>query len=108
MEVLYIIFPFNKLAREWKLACWGTCYLVGFCWRHVLFFDRENKRQEQGECNENEGNKCLKGGVPAIRLRPNRATPASVEIAKLDRVPINDGGTRYGGAKNVFIVSTSE
>ena len=46
MEVLYIIFPFNKLTREWELVCWGTCCLVSFCWRHVFFFDGENKRQE--------------------------------------------------------------
>jgi hypothetical protein len=29
MEVLHIVFPFDKLAGEWKLVCWGLCYLGG-------------------------------------------------------------------------------
>jgi hypothetical protein len=36
MEVLHVVFPFNKLAREWKLVCRGLCCLVrrcGLCWR---------------------------------------------------------------------------
>jgi hypothetical protein len=99
MQVLHFIFPLNEPAREWKLFHWGLCCLAGFCWRHVrLVFDREEKRQEQGEHNESDedsnlNRKCLTRAVGAIiRLRPNRATPASVEIAKLDWPPINDAG----------------
>ena len=97
MEVLHIIFPINKLAREWKLVCWGLCCLVGYCWRHAhLFFDGEDKRQHEGKCNESDGGKCLtqaQAGAVRIRLSPNRATPASIKIG---RPPINDGGTTYG------------
>lgn len=82
MEVLHIVFPFDKLAREWKRICQRRRCLVGrhqFSWRQdwqlghlhlfffFFFFGREDKRQEQGECDEDEGgddevsDKCLAG-----------------------------------------------
>ena len=101
MEVLHVVFPFDKLSREGKLVAQGLCCLVGtygFCWWqgwHVhFFFNGEDKRQEQGECNDNKcsDNKCPAGRVRAVRLRPNRATPAHFNITELDCPSINDGG----------------
>ena len=74
------------------------------------FFNGEDEWQEQGERNEGkcgDNDKCLTGADGAIRLRPNRATPTSTEIAKLDRPPINDGGTTDGRARKTGL-SVSE
>jgi hypothetical protein len=36
MEVLHIVFPFDKLSRKGKLVCWGLCGL-GWQLGHVHF-----------------------------------------------------------------------
>jgi hypothetical protein len=120
MEVLHIIFPFNKLARERKRICRRLRCLVGrrgFSWRRgwqlrhlhlfFFFFSREDERQEQGERDEDEGgddevlDKCLVGRGRAVRLRPNRATPASINNAELDHPSINDGGPTLQSRKRL-------
>jgi hypothetical protein len=99
MEVLHVIFPFNKLARERKLVCRGLCCLVGMRGWHVcFFFNGEDTRQEQqqgerdeDECGDDDDRPAGRVGC-TVRLRPDRATPVNIAIADSEP-PINDGGT---------------
>jgi hypothetical protein len=103
VEVLHIIFPFDKLSGEWKLICWCFRCLVGFCRRRheyfFSFFDGESKRKEQ--CERDEGDRdddpiLDKGGLTGtVRLWPNRAAAVCVDSTELDRPPISDGGATW-------------